>query len=169
VIIGVEVGVGMVQVLGTVAVIGSVLVLAFQARELARQTRHTNEVAATQAHRDLIALFRPINLTFVEHPELRAQFFGRLARKPTARELEQVESTAEVYADALQASLDTTERLTGYGWDTEPWTAYAEAIIRASPALRALLYDNPGFWPPLDRILVTVEPTPPTGPEDASP
>ena len=42
------------QLVATIAVVVSVLVLAYQARELSGNTRVANEVAGTQAHSDLL-------------------------------------------------------------------------------------------------------------------
>lgn len=43
------------EIVGTIAVVVSVLVPAHQGRELAGNTKVANPVAGTQAHRDLLA------------------------------------------------------------------------------------------------------------------
>ena len=42
------------EYIATIAVVASVLVFAYQARELAHQSRVGNEVARTQAHREMM-------------------------------------------------------------------------------------------------------------------
>ena len=42
------------ELVATLAVVVSVLVLAYQGRELARHTRVANEVAGTEAHREIL-------------------------------------------------------------------------------------------------------------------
>src|SRR5690348_14527642 len=67
---------GNMDVVGTIAVVVSVLVLAYQGRELAGHTRIANEVAATQAHRDLLFHWKWVIDVFVRHPDLHALYFG---------------------------------------------------------------------------------------------
>ncbi len=144
------------EFLATGAVVASVLVLAYQARELTKQTRQSNQVAATEARRELTAQFREILLVFVEHPSLRAHFYGEAPHSPAPDEQAQLEALAEVYADALQTVLDTTEQLRIYGWVPATWRRYAEVTIRNSPALQSLLHTHPGLWPPLDQIVAGI-------------
>jgi len=61
------------QLVATLAVAVSVLVLAYQGRELAKHTRVANEVAGVETHRKLMRHWKSITDVFIEHPELRAQ------------------------------------------------------------------------------------------------
>ena len=55
------------QLAATIAVVLSVLLLAFQARALAAQSRVANEVAGTQAHREIVFHFNAV-ISAVLHP-----------------------------------------------------------------------------------------------------
>ena len=58
---------GAAAVVGTAAVIASVLVLALQARELAKHARVANEVASAETNRELIRRFADVHRVFTPH------------------------------------------------------------------------------------------------------
>ena len=64
----------MLQFIGTLAVVVSVLVLAYQTREVARQTRFANQVAGSVAQRDMVFNWRRWAHVFIDH-----------GRRPTGR------------------------------------------------------------------------------------
>ena len=72
------------EFVATIAVVASVLVFAYQARELARQSRVGNEVAGTQAHREIMFHYKRFSDVFIHYPELHAYYYdqSRTRRAP---------------------------------------------------------------------------------------
>jgi hypothetical protein len=153
----------MLQLIGTLAVFASVLVLAYQARELTRQSRAANQVAATRAHQGLFRQFEWVSGAFLQHPELRAYFFSEMAPPPNTTDLSsRLETIAERYADVLYVGLDTASGLVTYGeWRpskgrqdfASQWVEYVTAMIERSEPLRSVIRANPGVWPSLELLL----------------
>jgi hypothetical protein len=145
----------MLQLIGILAVFASVLVLAYQARELVRQSRVANQVAATQAHQELFRQFELVQGAFLQYPELRAFFFSETAPTPNTTEASsRLETIAEKYADVLSLSLDTAAGLVTYGqWRAGNWVEYVTSMIEGSEPLRSFIRANPGDRPSLEPFL----------------
>ncbi len=84
--------------IGTIAVVVSVLVLAYQGRELAGHTRIANEVAGTQAHRELLFHWKSVIDVFVRHPELHPLYLGQASGTPTPEDAVRLAVIAEQHA-----------------------------------------------------------------------
>ena len=72
------------QLAATIAVVVSVLVFAFQARELARQSRLANEVAVTRSHGEIVLHWKKVMDVFIRYPELHAYYFDQTPDRPSA-------------------------------------------------------------------------------------
>ncbi len=145
------------DVIGTIAVVVSVLVLAYQGRELAGATRVANEVAATQAHRDMLFHWKSVIDVFVDHPELHALYFGRTSRAPTEHETVRLDVIGEQHADWLNTALTTEAQLRSlpaiYANWTGGWRAFSANAVAESPVLRGLIRTRPTEWPTLYPLL----------------
>lgn len=82
------------DVVATLAVVVSVLALAYQGRELAKHTRVANEVAGVETHRELMRHWKSITDAFIEHPELRAQYYSNAASRPSPTDTVRLETIA---------------------------------------------------------------------------
>ena len=142
------------QLAATIAVVVSVLVFAFQARELARQSRVANEVAGTQAHRGIVFHYNAvIGPEFFQHPELYAQFYGETTEAPTVGDSVRLRVIADQYASWFEAGLTTREQLGGYAKDIGDYGAFLTEELTVSPPLRSIIREKPGLWPTLDPFL----------------
>jgi hypothetical protein len=144
------------QFIGTIAVVVSVLVLAYHTRDVARQTRLANEVAGTVAHRDLVFNWRRWAHVFIDHPELHAMHFSEADTEPSDADRVKLAVTAEAHADWLEAGLTTEQALASYefvtsigywGEDYVPW------VLASTPGLRQVMRDQPDTWPQLNAYL----------------
>jgi hypothetical protein len=146
------------DVIGTIAVVVSVLVLAYQGRELAGATRIANEVAATQAHRDMLFHWKTVIDVFVHHPGLHALYFGGTSRSPTEVEAVQLDVIGEQHADWLNTAMTTEAQLRSlpaiYANWTGGWREFSANAVSQSPVLRALIRSRPIEWPMLYPLLV---------------
>ena len=102
------------QLAATIALVVSVLVFAFQARELARQSRLANEVAGTRSHGEIVRHGKQVMDVFIQYPELHAYYFDRTRDTPGAADSVRLAVIAEQHADWLEALLVTTNQLAPY-------------------------------------------------------
>jgi hypothetical protein len=139
------------QFVATIAVVASVLVFAYQARELARQSRVGNEVAGTQAHREMMLHYKRFSDVFIQYPELHAYYYDQTPNTPSANDSVRLAVIADQHADYLDSCLVTTRQLKSYeptgmiqGWDD-----YIASRVGSSSILRSIIRDT-GDWPTLD-------------------
>jgi hypothetical protein len=160
------------ELIGTIAVVVSVLVLAYQGRELAGHTRIANEVAGTQAHRELLFHWKSVIDVFVRHPELHGLYFGSASRTPNAEDDVRLDVIAEQHADWLDTTLMTETQLGPYLYREwiGGWHEFAVKSVADSPALRSLIRRRPMEWPMLDPLVAAYEAEHPAevSPQDGS-
>jgi hypothetical protein len=152
--------VDVVGAIGTIAVVVSVLVLAYQGRELARNTRIANEVAGTQAHRELMFHWKSVTDVFLTHPELHRLYHGDTSRVPTPDDTVRLDVIAEQHADWLDTTLMTEKQLGSYLYSREyvgGWRDFAADSVFESPALRSLIRKRPDEWPTLASLVAEQE------------
>jgi len=157
------------QFVATIAVIASVLVFAYQARELARQSRVGNEVAGTQAHREMMLHYKRFTDVFIQYPELHAYYYDQTPNTPSANDSVRLAVIADQHADYLDSCLVTTTQLKSYkptgmiqGWDD-----YIASSVGSSSLLRSIIRDTRD-WPTLDPFVSHYDESHPAPPKGAS-
>lgn len=143
------------EVVGTIAVVLSVLVLAYQGRELAKATEIANEVAATRTQRDLLSHWKSIIDVFMEYPQLHAYYYGTAPRPPDADDAVRLGVVAEQFADWLDTTLMTEQQLRSYLYRDRVggWHDFVAKAIEQSPVLRSTIRSRPTEWPLLDPLV----------------
>jgi hypothetical protein len=144
------------QLAGTIAVFLSVLVLAYQTRKVAHQTRVANQVAGTEAHREVIFHWKRILDVFVEHPQLYPHFFGDDGTALSAADSVRLQVVAQQCGDWLETGLLTSHQLASYEAYTPvigSWDDYVASMIIASRPLRSYIREHPHEWPRLTDLL----------------
>jgi hypothetical protein len=157
--------------IGTVAVVISVLVLAYQGRELAKHARIANQVASAETNRELLLMWRGVHEVFIEHPDLRAQFYDPSPAALTGADSVRLIVVSEMAADALQVGVETVDTLAAYQRYREPWLEYAETALASSASLRSVVRDQPSAWPGLAAMVVAFDASQPSpaAPAEATP
>jgi hypothetical protein len=138
------------QLVATLAVVVSVLVLAYQGRELAGHTRVANEVAGTQANRELLLHWKSWSDVFIQYPELHAYYYDQATDTPSASDNVRLDVIADQEADWLHAGFSTSQKLASYAHWGDEWTYYIPKALASSTRLRAIIRDNPGFYPSVE-------------------
>lgn len=138
------------QLVADLAVVVSVLVLAYQGRELAGHTRVANEVAGTQAHRELIHHWKSWSDVFIQYPELHAYYYDQATDTPSASDTVRLDLIADQEADFLDATFITSQRLASYARWGDEWTVFIPQELASSTRLRAIIRDNPGIYPSVE-------------------
>lgn len=146
------------QLAATIAVIVSVLVFAYQARELAHQSRLANEVAGTRSHGEIVLHWKQLMDVFIEYPELHAHYFDRTSNTPSAHDTVRLGLIADQHADWLEVLHATTNQLAPYeySWMTAAWADYIPRTLATSSLLRSTIRDK-GEWPSLEPFVARYE------------
>jgi len=147
---------------GTIAVVISVLVLAYQGRELAGHTRVANEVAGTNAHRELIFHWKAILDVFVERPGLYDLYYGRATRTPSDEDAVRLKVIAEQHADWIESGLVSNNQLKSYTHIEDlvgTWDDFVAGELASSPILRSWIRAHPGMNPPVEPFLASYDTT----------
>ncbi len=137
---------------GLVGLVFSVILLSFQTRAVARQTKISNSIAAMSAIRDSTTDLREIYSFFIDRPELRPYFYGAKPCPQWGRTRARVLTIAEMLADALESGHLATQ-LAPASESHDDWIDYCKSMLRTGPAFADLVRRYPAWWPRLHRLL----------------
>jgi hypothetical protein len=140
------------QVLSVIAVVGSVLVLAWQSREVARATRLATRTAVAGVMTDAAANVRAVFEELIEHPELRAYVTDGVPLPRAPLEHSRAQSMCEMVCDALEASLSAAEQIPGSYDALRGWPEWGAWVLANSPGCADHVRQNPVWYPRL-RVL----------------
>jgi hypothetical protein len=135
-----------------VSVVLSLIFLGAQARELARQTRLNNRIAAAAGMHDSTQLLHDVCRIFVQRPDLRAYFYEGKECPRSGKRRAEVLSIVEMLADAIDYGLMVVE-LSPDTASYEDWHAYALSMAKVSPVLRDWLGRHNEWYKTYKRLL----------------
>jgi hypothetical protein len=149
------------------ALVASLIFLARQSKESARQTRLANELAGTQAMAASFETVDHIVEYFLEYPDLRRYFYdnAELAGDAAAADSPvraRVLTLAELFADTLQSAFFTIESIEAVASYRDNMLNYVTVFLRRSPVLRQTVSENPVWWPTLAEELERLPPHSPS-------
>lgn len=119
-----------------VALVGTLLLVARQARSLASQTELANKLAALSANDIAVRELHVIVLVFVDHPRLRRYFYENVELPDEESELHddvrgRVFTIAESLIDTLERALQSIGSITAHpSW----WPSLDERLLRLTAA-----------------------------------
>jgi hypothetical protein len=148
------------------ALVGSLLVLARQTGEAARQSALANELAGVRAKVQGVEGIDRVVAYFVDHPELRAYLYDGKEVPDDPTERARVLAVAELMADAMQSiywhyegqSVDALRPADSSLDIRSDLDDYAEFILAHSPAVCSLVRDHPRQFQHLALKLAAIEP-----------
>lgn len=155
------------EFVATIAVVASVLLLAYQTREVAIQSRVGNEVAGTEAHREILLHWKVLMDVFIQQPELHAYYYDQTPNTPSANDSVRLAVIAEQHADWLENCV-LTSQLRSYDWVAlyGGWDNYIASSLGSSSILRSIIRD--GDWPALDPFIFRYDESQTAPPQRAS-
>ena len=121
------------QVLSVLAVVASVLALAWQSREVAKATRLATKTAVASAMSDVTS-------------NLRAIFEALIA-------LARAQTMCEMMCDAAEASLEVAAQVPGADQPLGGWSDWAAWVLSNSPGSAAHVSQRPLWYPRLHTFL----------------
>lgn len=130
---------------GLAGVFISVILLAWQTRAVAQQTKISNAIAGASVISNSTSGLREVLLVFTAHPELRPYFYEFKRPPLRGHKRARIVTIAEILADVLEEGLSVndlvrTDRISG------EWPQYCADVLTASPILNEILQQNPRSW-----------------------
>ena len=119
---------------GLAGLIASVILLAWQTRSVAQQTKISNAIAGTSALETTTGDLREVLLLFVERPALRAYFYDSKSLPRSGHTRARVIAVAEILGDTLETGL-VANRLIPTTESFDDWATYSGQMLVTSPAL----------------------------------
>lgn len=150
-----------VNLIGIGSVVVSVLFLAWQTREVARQTRTNHGISVTSTFQQTAALIQVVHAPMIEQPHLRAYFYDSKECTEDDENRPKLLTMAELLADAAEFGLMAADYIPG----TVVWLNYPRAILKGSPILREVVSNHQEWWPMLAALLRTL-PVAPVAPSE---
>jgi len=141
------------QVLSVVAVVGSVLVLAWQSREVARASRLATKTAVAAAITDAASNVRAVFEALLAHPELRPYITDGAPLPATPLEHARALTMCEMLCDAAEASLEVASRIPGADEALRGWPAWASWVLASSPGSAGHVRQRVTWYPRLAALL----------------
>jgi hypothetical protein len=132
-------------IVGLAGVIISVMLLAWQTRAVAQQTKISNAIAGASVISNSTSGLREVLSIFIEHPELRPYFYGSRRLPGRGHRRERVVTVAEILADILEEGL-SVNRLVQTARFSEEWPLYCADMLTSSPALNEVIHQKPNSW-----------------------
>ena len=117
---------------GLAGVIISVILLAWQTRSVAQQTKISNAIARASVISNESSSLRQVISLFIEYPDLRQYFYGSRRLPVNRRQRARIISIAEVLGDILEDGLVMDKILPTVRF-SERWPPYCAGFL--SPAL----------------------------------
>jgi hypothetical protein len=145
--------------ISAIALVLSLLFLARQTRESARQSHLANQIAGSQAKSEIYDAVDRILYGFLEHPELREYFYSgkELPLEADSDHVrDRVLTFAELFADVIERGLDTYKSIDPAKDFQSPMEDYASDILATAPAIRYWVREHPGWWPNVESWIGTV-------------
>ncbi|OXS33941.1 hypothetical protein [Streptomyces sp. XY006] len=136
------------EVIAAVGVVSSLLIAAWQTRELTRQTKLNNGLAGATATYNGLERLHYVDGFIAEHPSLYEYFYGGAPIPQDPEQRARVMALVNILADSIDYGLMTTAvtpAVLGY----EGWREFAVVMRRDCPALVHAVKENPGFYPAL--------------------
>jgi hypothetical protein len=139
------------DVVTSMGVVASLCFVAFQTRQLARQTKIRNGLASLSVRYNSLERLHAVQCILIDNPSLRPYFYSNKGRPDASTEEgARVLLVAEMIADAGDygvMALEIMPPIEGY----DGWRDYAAFILDNSPAVREVVSAHPKWYVQLRR------------------
>jgi hypothetical protein len=143
--------------IASTAAVLSILFAARQTRELARQTKINNGIAAASAVHNSLDRLHGIDTMLFENPQYIPYFYAGHALPATEAERLRVLVLANMFADSFDYGL-LIKSLAPETDNYECWDEYVEGMLTNAPAIRFVVSRHPTWWPTLTHRFPDITP-----------
>ena len=141
-----------IEVLTLITLAGTVLVLAWQTRHVARAQRLASETAVAGVISDATTNVRVVFEALLAYPELRPYIAEGQPLPADPLQRSRAQSLCEMLCDALEGSLETAARVSHGGEALSGWPDWAAWVLQRSPGSAAHVAENPQWYPRLTAV-----------------
>jgi hypothetical protein len=138
------------SVIGTIGVVVSLVLIAWQNRQLTKQTKINNEVGSTTAAYSALERIHQVSQIMVDRPETQPYFTKNAQLPADPLERDQILMIAQALADTIDYGLMVCD-LRAHMQSYQGWPAFAVNSMTNSVALRQVVEEHPEYWPRLNR------------------
>jgi hypothetical protein len=138
--------------LSGISVVLSLLFLARQTSELARQTKLNNRIGTLGGMSDALERLHSVQGIFTNKPGLRPYFYEGKQCPQHGRRQGELLNIAEMLADAIDHTLNVVDLMPNRPED-EGWRNYAVFMVESSPVLRSVLNYHLDWFPAYKRLI----------------
>jgi hypothetical protein len=138
--------------LSGISVVLSLLFLARQTSELARQTKLNNRIGTLGGMSDALERLHSVQGIFTDKPGLRPYFYEGKQYPRYGRRQGELLNIAEMIADAIDYGLIVVDLMPGTA-EHEGWRNYAIFMVESSPVLRSVLNHHLDWFPAYKRLI----------------
>jgi hypothetical protein len=142
------------SVVGLFGLVISIGLLAWQTREVAKQTKISNAIARISAVNQNSEGLRAVLDHFVREPALRPYFYEGVPLPKRGRRRHQILSIAEEFGDVLNEAIVTFSTIAdaaGFRQRAD-WLDYCQTMLITCPTLADLSTLHPAWWPELSEL-----------------
>jgi hypothetical protein len=133
----------------TTASVISLLVVAWQLRSLAKQTKASTQTVRAAVHLTTFTSAVGIDTFFVDHPDLRESFYGRIDGPGEQATLQRIDATAEMLLDQFMMAATQIDHMSD---DLrEGWHRYTQHVWQNSPALQGFFRRHRDWYDLIER------------------
>lgn len=132
-------------IIGLASVTLSLLLTAWQTRQLTRQTRINNMIGSASVYVGTAQLVASAHASLLQDPSLRLYFYEGKECDSDDPDRLRLLTIAELMADACEYGLMMANHLPL----DEQWREYPNNLLATSPILRQVVLDSPLLWPRL--------------------
>jgi hypothetical protein len=138
--------------LSGISVTLSLLFLARQTSELAKQTKLNNRIGTLGGMSDALERLHAVQAILTDKPELRPYLYHGKQPPQRGRRLGELLNIAEMIADAIDYGLIVVDLMPGTA-EHEGWRDYAVFIAENSPIVASMLGDHSNWFPAYKRLI----------------
>lgn len=142
-----------VEVLTLLTLAGTVLVLAWQTRHVARASRLASQTAMATVMSDAAANVRVVFESLLAYPELRPYITDGEPLPSDAMERSRAQTMCEMLCDAVEASLEAASQVSGGDETLSGWPDWAAWVLERSPGSAAHVTEHSVWYPRLSAVL----------------
>ncbi|QUC62986.1 hypothetical protein IOD14_43025 [Streptomyces sp. A2-16] len=132
-------------VIASIGVVASLLVSAWQTRELTRQTAINNGIAGATARYNGLERLHYVESFIAAEPELHGYFYGGLELPAEGNERWRVLNLLRMLADTVDYGLMVND-LNPEIRSSDGWQDYALLLRASSPAFVYVVNEHPNWW-----------------------
>jgi hypothetical protein len=137
------------QIISNIVLALTLVAVAWQAREAARQSRVSSTVAGISALREAMRHLHDVLSPWLDRPHVRSYFDEPRPWPADSEERARLRTLAEMWADCVGTTLNASEAVEAFLPFRAAWESYASSVLQNSIVVYTVITENPDWCRPL--------------------